>query len=119
MTRFLADENVPRASILLLRQYGLDIRSIGEDAPGTPDARVLEEARKEGRVLLTFDRDFGELIYRRGLEAPPAVVYLRLVPATPDEPATIVRNLLDHAEIRIQGRLTVVTREGVRQRPLP
>lgn len=60
MTRFLADENVPRASILLLRQHGLDIRSIGEDAPGTPDARVLKEAHDEDRVLITFDRDFGE-----------------------------------------------------------
>ena len=119
MTGFLADENVPRASILLLRQHGLDIRSIGEDAPGTPDARVLEEAHNEGRILLTFDRDFGELIYRRGLRAPLAVVYLRFVPAAPEEPATIIRNLLNHDEIQIQGRLTVVTREGVRQRLLP
>ena len=119
MIRFLADENVPRASILVLREHGMDVRSIGEDAPGTPDVRVLKEAHGEDRAVLTFDRDFGELIYRRGLQAPPAVLYLRFVPATPDEPAIIIRNLLDHVEIKLQGRFTVVTREGVRQRPLP
>jgi len=115
----LADENVPRASIITLRQAGMDVRSAAEAIAGATDAQVLELARSEGRLLLTFDRDFGELIYLHQHAAPPAVVYLRFVPASPEEPASILRSLLAHVEIDLQGRFTVVTRDQVRQRALP
>ncbi len=87
--------------------------------PGAVDVAILERARAEKRLLLTFDRDFGELIFRRRHEAPPAVVFPRFVPRTPDEPATVFQNLLGHGEIRLEGRFTVVTQDQVRQRPLP
>lgn len=96
MISVLADENVPRATIALLREAGMDVRSASEELPGAVDGAILDLARSEGRLLLTFDRDFGELIYRRQHEPPPAVVYLRFLPTTPEEPATVFRNLLRH-----------------------
>jgi predicted nuclease of predicted toxin-antitoxin system len=119
VTSGLADENVPRATIRLLREAGIDVRSAAEEIPGAPDAEVLELARSEDRLLLTFDRDFGELIYRRQHKSPPAVVYLRFVPATPEEAALVFRNLHQHSEIELTGRFTIVMRDQVRQRPLP
>lgn len=119
MIAVLADENVPRASIERLRTAGIDVRSVAERDPGILDVAVLELARAEGRLLLTFDRDFGELIYRRRHAAPAAVVYLRFAPSDPHEPAVVFRRLLDHGEIELEGRFTVVTRDQVRQRPLP
>lgn len=119
MTSILADENIPRASIRLLRETGLDVRSAAEEMPGAPDTDILDLALSEERFLLTFDRDFGELIYHRRHKAPPGVVYLRLVPATPDEAALIFLNLLQLGEIKLAGRFTIVTRDQVRQRPLP
>lgn len=118
MIAVLADENVPRASIAMLRESGIDVRSAAEAITGASDTQVLDLARSEGRLLLTFDRDFGELIYRHQHAAPPAVVYLRFVPTTPEEPASVFRNLLQHDDIDLKGRFTVVTRDQVRQRPL-
>jgi predicted nuclease of predicted toxin-antitoxin system len=117
--RLLADENVPRATVDSLRIAGLDVSAVIEHMPGASDAAVLEFARSEKRLLLTFDRDFGELIYRRGELPPPGVVYFRFLPIDPEESARILRSLLEHSEITLSGRFTVVTRDQVRQRPLP
>lgn len=72
--RLLADENVPGAVVAALRQQGHDVAWIHEDAPGSPDPEVLERAQREGRVVVTFDKDFGELAFRRGLAASVGVV---------------------------------------------
>ena len=119
MIPILADENFPAASIDALRSAGLDISSVAEIMPGASDVAILELARSESRLLVTFDRDFGELIYRRGQSVPPGVVYLRFIPHNPDEPATVLRSLLAHSAIELERRFTVVSRDQVRQRPLP
>jgi len=106
-------------SVRNLRSAGIDITSVAEIAPGAPDSEVLGIARREQRILLTFDRDFGELIYRKAEPAPPGVVFLRFIPDGPGEAAAVVRDLLGRAEIRLLDRFTVVTRDEVRQRPLP
>jgi predicted nuclease of predicted toxin-antitoxin system len=67
--RLLANENVPGAVIAALRQQGHDVAWIHQAAPGTTDTDVLERAQREGRVVVTFDKDFGELAFRRGLAA--------------------------------------------------
>jgi predicted nuclease of predicted toxin-antitoxin system len=117
--RLLADENFPKASVVSLRTAGHDVRSIAEDMSGASDRAVLALARSENRYLLTFDRDFGELIYRHGEAAPPGVIYFRFLPADPEELVRILAALLQRPEIRLEARLTVVTRDQVRQRPLP
>lgn len=86
---------------------------------GASDRAVLALARSENRYLLTFDRHFGELIYRRGEAAPRGVIYFRFLPVDPEEPARVLEALLKRPEIQLEARLTVVTRDQVRQRPLP
>jgi hypothetical protein len=49
-----------------------------EDAPGTPDREVLARAQREGRALVTFDKDFGELAFRVGLAASAGVILFRI-----------------------------------------
>ena len=61
--RFLADENVPLASADYLARLGHDVRSVTREGMGSPDAVVLARAEREQRIVLTFDRDFGELVY--------------------------------------------------------
>jgi hypothetical protein len=63
--RFLADENFPGDGVNALRLEGHDVLWISETASGATDARVLEMAQAEARILLTFDKDFGELAWRR------------------------------------------------------
>lgn len=118
MTPFLANENIPRASILLLRGWGYCVASILEESPGIADVEVLERAVKERLLLLTFDRDYGELIYRRNLAPPPGIVFFRFTPVHPSEPAEILKKFLDQPEISSSGKFTILERERVRQRPL-
>jgi predicted nuclease of predicted toxin-antitoxin system len=65
--RSLADENFPSAAVAALKAAGDDIAWVSLTAPGAADADVLAIAVREGRVLLTFDKDFGELAARSGL----------------------------------------------------
>ena len=116
--RLLADENVPYPSVRLLRKAGYDVESMSELAPGAPDTEVLRRAQTEGQVLITFDRDFGELVYHRGAPSPQGIVYLRFQPSDLEEPARLLITLFAHDEIEWIGRFTVADRERVRQRPL-
>lgn len=119
MNRFLADENVPRPSILLLRDEGVEIEAVGEIAPGASDEKVLAHARKYRQVLVTFDRDFGDLIYRQGAQAPLGVIHLRFTPISPEEPAHVVLRLIHSEEVVLVGQYTVLESEAIRQRSLP
>ncbi len=78
--QLLANENFPLVSVQLLRQAGYEIASITEDSPGIEDPEVLARAVDEQRIILTFDRDYGELIYRFRLPPPKGVIYLRFRP---------------------------------------
>ena len=116
--RLLADENVPLPSIYALREGGMDVAAVTEDAAGASDPEVLALAERQGRVLLTFDRDFGELVFRRGATGEPGVIYCRFVPRTPTELAELVLRLERETSVRFEGKFTVLDRDKVRQRPL-
>jgi predicted nuclease of predicted toxin-antitoxin system len=117
--QLIADENFPLVSVRLLRQSGYDITSVTEDSPGIEDPEVLARAVSEQRIILTFDRDYGELIYRFRLPAPKGVIYLRFRPHSPEEPASLLLNLLQTEELQFEGRFTIIERDKIRQRPLP
>lgn len=117
--RFLADENFPLPSVRILRQAGYDVTSMIENSPGIEDTEILTRAADERQVILTFDRDYGELIYRLGLPAPMGVIYLRFRPQTPEEAATLVLKLIQTEGLQFEGWFTVMERDQVRQRPLP
>ncbi len=117
--RFLANENFPLPSVKLLRQAGYKVASVTEDSPGIEDSQVLTRAADEQWVILTFDRDYGELIYRLRLPSPTGVIYLRFRPHTPEEPAVLLLNLLQTEGLEFEVQFTVVDRDGIRQRPLP
>ena len=75
--RILANENFPREAVLALRERGHDVVWVHDTARGCTDVAVLERAHQEDRLLVTFDKDFGELAYRLGLAAAPGVVLVR------------------------------------------
>jgi predicted nuclease of predicted toxin-antitoxin system len=117
--RFLANENFPTESVRRLREAGHDILSIAETAPGLKDEEVLSQAAREARILLTFDRDYGELIYLRGMASPKGLIYLRFIPVTSSHPAEVVLGLEQVEGLQVEGRYTVVEPPRIRQRPLP
>jgi predicted nuclease of predicted toxin-antitoxin system len=62
--RLLANENFPITSVKLLSEAGIDIVSISLLSPGSSDAAVMKMASSENRTIITFDRDYGELIFK-------------------------------------------------------
>ena len=115
---FLADENFPRPALEALRKAGFDVAWISEGQSGATDEQVLARSAAEGRTLLTFDKDFGELAFRRGLPAECGIILFRLVPQMPAEAATIaVAAIRSHANWA--GHFSVVTRQRIRMTALP
>ena len=116
--RLLADENVPGAVVATLRQQGHDVAWVLEDAPGSADPEVLERAQHDGRVLVTFDKDFGELAFRRGLAASVGVVLFRITLTSPDH---AVRSAVAAFASRADwtGQFAVVEDDRIRLRALP
>ncbi len=116
--KLLADENIPAGAIDALRDAGCDVLSIREIAPGIADAEVLRLAVNQSRLLVTFDRDYGELIFRQGFEPPPSIIYFRALPASPHEVSDSVLSLLEAPE-SIFGAMVVVSHQGIRRRRFP
>lgn len=116
--KFVADENFPRQALLLLRQSGFDVASIAETNPGLPDTEVLGIASAEGRTLLTFDKDFGDLAFRQGLPASCGVILFRTGSLTPTESVDLAIATLQSG-VAWAGQFCVVKDRKIRIRPLP
>jgi predicted nuclease of predicted toxin-antitoxin system len=115
----LADENVPGIIIKQLRLYGFDIKSITEFNPSISDHEVAELACLENRIILTADKDFGEMAFRDAHRVP-GIILLRLGGLTPTEMASITCTALDSKSTTTHlGTITVITPDSLKVRPLP
>ncbi len=116
--RFLADEDVPKAIVHALRAAGHDVAWVRETSPGIRDEAVLASALAEKRVLLTFDKDFGELVYRVGRPASCGVVFFR-IPL--EQPAVLASGIVQAIGSRDdwEGNFSVIEPGQIRMRALP
>lgn len=73
----LANENFPGEAVAALRRHGHDVAWIRTDSPGISDVKVLERAQRENRIVVTFDKDFGELAFRLKLPALSGIILFR------------------------------------------
>jgi len=115
--RFLANENIPRAAVAALEMLGNDVVWIRTAAPGSSDPEVLAWAAREERILLTFDKDFGELAKTSGLPAKCGIILLRIPMPRPDDVGQQLANLI-MARSDWGGHFSVVEPGRVRMRPL-
>ena len=113
MRRLLADENFPGPVIDALLADGFDVLAIARTTPEIDDIAVLRLAHDTGRWLLTFDSDFGDLVFFHGEPAPPAILYFRIHPMAMEDVLYAARQAL--AEVP-DGHLAVVGRETLRLR---
>jgi predicted nuclease of predicted toxin-antitoxin system len=114
----LANENFPGEAVKALRARGHDVAWVRTDAPGSTDQDVLARAVSEGRILVTFDKDFGELAFRAGLPASSGVVLFRISPASPSYVAQTAVAVLE-SRTDWAGRFSVIEEDRVRMTPLP
>jgi predicted nuclease of predicted toxin-antitoxin system len=74
--RFLADESCDFGVVRVLRASGFDVAAVGEISPRATDEAVIALAVREARVLLTEDKDFGQLVYASA-QPSPGVILIR------------------------------------------
>ena len=118
MTLLLSDENMPRASQEFLQEQGYDIKYITGPLAGISDEQVMNIAIEDDRIVVTFDSDFGELVFRIRYE-PKGVVFFRWPDFRPKEPGEYLHKLLQAGEVVLEGFFTVIHRGLLRQRPIP
>lgn len=116
--RVIADENFPAPIVARLRIAGHDVLWVAESMPGARDTAVLEKAQTESRLVITFDKDFGELAFKRRLPATCGIVLFRLTGTTPQ-----IDNDRAFAALTARddwaGHFSVITDERIRMRTLP
>ncbi len=115
--KMLANENLPLDVVAALRASGHDVAWIRTDAPGLDDTGVLARAIAEERLLITFDKDFGELAFRRGLPSTCGVILCRTSAKSGLDAATKIAAAVNSRQ-DWQGHFSVIDDRRVRMRPL-
>jgi predicted nuclease of predicted toxin-antitoxin system len=116
--RFLADENFPLDAVEALRQQEHDVVWIRTESPGISDPEVLNRAQIENRIVLTFDKDFGELAFREQLPATRGIILFRIMAPSG---AVIAQKVATAIAMRDDwaGHFSVVEDDKVRMRLFP
>lgn len=115
--KFLANENVPRASSEYMTVQGYDIVHIGLVSPSISDEEVMALAIEEDRIIITFDRDYGILVFRNGYK-PPGVIYLRIQDYSPSYPGEFLHSVISMNTFTFEGHFTVIDEKSIRQRKI-
>jgi predicted nuclease of predicted toxin-antitoxin system len=116
--RILANENFPSEAVEALRARGHDVFWVRTDSPGSPDSKVVDRAASDGRLLITFDKDFGELAFRRGLFSPAGIILFRIKASSPEHVAQVAVAVLEERS-DWAGHFSVIEEGRVRMSPLP
>nr|VFK20601.1 MAG: Predicted nuclease, contains PIN domain, potential toxin-antitoxin system component [Candidatus Kentron sp. LPFa]VFK34550.1 MAG: Predicted nuclease, contains PIN domain, potential toxin-antitoxin system component [Candidatus Kentron sp. LPFa] len=117
--KFVADESLDAGIVSRLRQDGRDVLDITEMAPGIPDTEVLRIANNHSALLLTADRDFGELVFRRHLISN-GVILIRLPGISTKHKTKIVSSAIARHSGELRNSFVVITAGTIRiRRELP
>jgi hypothetical protein len=115
--RFLADESCDFAVVRALRAAGHDVTAVAEFAQRSEDAVVADLAILDARILLTEDKDFGQLVYARA--QPLGGVILLRFPAGARSGAQPVLDLINRDPDRLSGSFIVLSPGRMRIRRIP
>jgi predicted nuclease of predicted toxin-antitoxin system len=114
--RLVADENLHGIVVARLRAAGHDVTWITEIEPGMVDEAVLEEARGTNALLLTEDKDFGELVFRQRLISR-GVILLRWPGLSPEAKGDVLSQTIARHGAELEGAFTVIAPGTIRIRP--
>lgn len=111
----LADEGVDLPIVDKLRQDGHAVAYIAEMSPGIDDDTILRQANADKALLLTLDKDFGELVFRQGL-VHAGVILIRLAGLQPETKANIVAAAIREHETELLDSFSVISPGSMRIR---
>lgn len=115
--RWLVDECVDAELVRQLSRRGHDVVYVAADGSGSTDPQVLRRAREEDRILLTEDKDFGDLVFRFRF-ALPELVLLRILPEDRAIKGDRLHAAIEQFGTGLIGRYVVVEKSRTRARPL-
>ena len=115
--RWLIDECVDADLVVLLRESEHDVIYMSDVAPHTTDTQVMNRADRENRLLLTEDKDFGDLVFRQARPVP-GIVLLRIDTSRRLRKGPRLLAAIDRFGDTLFGRYTVVEDARFRSRPL-
>jgi predicted nuclease of predicted toxin-antitoxin system len=113
----LADENISQQIVDKLRLDKHKVYYIFEMARGSNDSTVLDLAIQQKALLITGDKDFGEMVFRQHLQAS-GVLLVRLTTLPPTEEAELAAMVINEYGERLLKAFTVITTRGVRIHPV-
>ena len=113
--KLLLDENAPRTIVEVLKNCGYDLLWIKEYRRGMTDEEIVRLSMSENRIILTFDKDFGELVYRLKMNTP-GVILARIANNQICKEKTLA--LLKRHSDKLRGYFTVLTENRIRRRRL-
>ena len=116
--QLLCDEGVDRQIVERLRADGHVVSYVAEQNPGVADAPILEQARSGQVLLVTADKDFGDLVFRDE-HATAEVVLLRLAGLSPGKKADFTASAFAGRADEMTSAFSVVSPGGVRTRSKP
>jgi len=116
--RLLADENFPGLIVVWLRNQGHDVLFAAESRSGSSDVDLLTEAKADGLVILTEDKDFGDLIFR-DMRGSHGVGLLRMEQLSVPLRLSRLQVVWPAVETAMPGSFLVVTEKHMRRRLLP
>lgn len=112
---FFADESVDRPIVERLRQQRHEVLYVAEIFPSISDDMVLDRANALDAILLTADKDFGDLVYRQG-RIHAGVTLIRLAGLSPEAKAHIVSTTVSNRGGELAGAFSVITPAAIRIR---
>ena len=113
---FVADEGVDRQIIERLRQDGHEVLYVAEIEPSISDEEVLNRANEKSALLITADKDFGEIVFHQNLLTIGGVVLLRLLGLSPERKAEIVSKVIESQSADLPNAFSVISPGRVRIR---
>jgi predicted nuclease of predicted toxin-antitoxin system len=117
--RFLLDQDVYAVTERFLSHLGHDVVPVAQiGLSRADDEKILQVAQEQGRILVTRDRDFGNLVFVQALGS--GVLYLRVLPSTQDAVHNELERVLRiYTEEELAKAFVVIEPDGHRMRRLP
>ena len=118
--KILADMGVSMSTVKSLREHGFDtIHLLEENLERLPDVKIIEKAKHEKRLIITFDLDFGDLL-ALSQDSLPTVILIRLKNANPKAVTPkLLSILVNHRDDLEAGSIVTLTENRIRVRKLP
>lgn len=115
--KYLADENVEKPIVDWLRNQGQDVYYVPEESPSLKDNDIIKIAQKEKRILITNDKDFGELVFRQN-KVSKGIILIRASNESSSNKLELVKNVLKKVGDNLEEKFVVVNEAGIRLREI-